>query len=57
MRHMQFTVETKREPDGNPVFFFHGSFRGEDFCGTADDLNTALSMVSECLELCGNPNA
>lgn len=32
-------------------FFFKGTdAKGEDFCGSADDLPTALSMVEEVLD-------
>lgn len=51
---LQINIKAAREDDGNPVFFFTGRFKGEDFCGTADDMSTAWSMAVECVELISN---
>lgn len=48
---LSITIKAGREDNGNPVFFFVGRFRGEDFSGTANDMSTAWSMAVECVEL------
>lgn len=48
---VKITIEETNE-GARTVFSFSGTHpNGKDFCGTADDLVTALDMAKECVEM------
>ena len=49
---IKFTIESVE----GGIFFFKGTAPdGTDFCGTADDMNTAYDMVKDCLWMIMEP--
>ena len=51
---MRITIESVRDPERGPCYYYHGDVDNEghhSFAGTEDNLNAAFEAAKECIRI------